>query len=95
MLESLSLASTTLSVAGPAFNGLANLARALKEPFGKKRMEGLRTEFADTFEQLSELVEQQSQVLNLLQREVADLRAEVEYLRLPFWKRWFGRQRSG
>src|ERR1022692_2499208 len=89
MPEPISIIVGASQLVAPALNGLANLTKALKEPGGKRKIEELRQEFATTFDGIKQALEALQAELSRQQREQEQLRREIEYLKLPFWKRWF------
>lgn len=92
----LSIVTAATAAAGPALNGLAALTMALKEPGGKRKVEEMRKEFADSLDALRNVVSTYQDAISALESEleaqeraVRELQEWVAYLRLPFWKRWF------
>jgi len=92
----LSDAVPVMKLVGPALNGMATLVSALKEPAGKRKIEQMRSEFADSFEGLQAVMKGLEEALRTMEEERARqadqirfLELQVAYLSLPFWKRWF------
>ena len=92
----MSIVAAASTAAGPALNGLAALTTALKEPGGKRKMEELRKEFAQSLGDLHEVVDKFEAAISALESEMErqdrnldHLKAQVDYLSLPWWKRWF------
>ena len=92
----MSIVAAASSAAGPALNGLAALTTALKEPGGKRKMEELRKEFAQSLGDLHEVVDKFEAAINALESEIERqdatmqrMQRQVAYLSLPWWKRWF------
>ena len=92
----MTLVSLASQAAGPALNGLANLTRALKEPIGKKKLEEMRQELGTGLENISEVLATYDRALEAVKQDLVSqnacierLEAEIEYLRLPFYRRWF------
>ncbi len=90
----MSIVAAASNAAGPALNGLAALTTALKEPGGKRKMEELRKEFAQSLDDLHNVVDKFEAAINALESEIErqdrnidHLKAQVDYLSLPWWKR--------
>lgn len=69
-------------LAAPALNALPRVISALKEPMGKKKIEGVKDELTLALEVIQAVVEAHD-------LRIQQLEAQIDYLRLPFWKRWF------
>jgi hypothetical protein len=78
-----------LPLIAPTIQKLADIVRALKEPLGKQGVDQLRIELHDALENLNVVLQQQDAFGQAMARELTYMRARIEYLELPFWKRWF------
>ena len=74
---------------GPTIGKLADIIRALKEPMGKKGIDQLRVELTEALENINTVLQQHEAFAEAMARELAYMRARVEWLELPFYKRWF------
>ncbi|HEY3783234.1 MAG TPA: hypothetical protein VGL56_19315 [Fimbriimonadaceae bacterium] len=74
---------------GPTITRLADIIRALKEPMGKKGIDQIRVELTEALENVNTVLQQHEAFAEAMAREMNYLRARVEYLELPFYKRWF------
>jgi hypothetical protein len=73
----------------PAIGKLADIIRALKEPMGKKGIDQVRADLTEALEKVTTILQQHEAFAEAMAREMNYLRARVEYLELPFYKRWF------
>ncbi len=75
-----------LGLAQPLVKATADLTRALKEPFGSKKIEAMRGDIVSVLEANARTIEALAHRVDSLEAEVAELR---EWRRLPGWKRLF------
>ena len=92
---------SALKVAGPALQGLSELVHALKEPLGRRKMEQMRAEFAESFEGLQMVIVRLDEALQATEQarshqaeQIRALEVQLAYMQLPFWQRWFMRPPS-
>ncbi len=68
---------------------LGKAIAGIKSAQGKKDVALFRTEVVRALEQIQEIAEQESKRLALLQSQVILLSEHVQYLSMPFYRRWF------
>jgi hypothetical protein len=73
---------TAVGIAAPALNALSGVISALKEPMGKKKVEEMRHELTLALEEIQVVVQAHDV-------RIQQLQAQIDFMRLPFWKRWF------